>query len=305
MKENDSKFRIDPAVFMLLGSAVFWGLNFHEAKIMLQYVHLIEAAFWRYLFGVGFLFLFLKYANRPVSSQKIRANIKGIALVGIIGLFLFNLFFFSGLLFTSALNAALIIGLTPATTLILSNLILKTKITKRQKVGILIAFTGVVYLLTKGQLTQLLYIQWSVGDLLILGANLVFALQNIWIKQYAYSFDNTVFTFLTNTLCFIGFTLLLPFVGFNAPPLLQYDFWLSAIGIGLFGSSLAYLFWNMGIQRLGAANGAIFTNAIPLTTAIFALFFGERLEVYHAISGVLIIIGVLYVQLHRKGLKVR
>jgi drug/metabolite transporter (DMT)-like permease len=209
------------------------------------------------------------------------------------------LFFFSGLLYTSALNAALIVGLTPATTLIFSVWLLETKITQQQKIGIVIAFIGVIFLLTKGQPLALFYIQWSVGDLLILGANVVFALQNIWIKQYAGALDNTVFTYLTNALCFLGFVLLLPVVGIHAPPLQQFDFWLSAIGIGFLGSSLAYLFWNSGIQSLGAANGAIFINAVPLTTAIFSVFFGEQLEVYHAISGALILSGVLYVQLQR------
>ncbi len=288
-----------PAVFLLLGAVIFWGLNFHEGKIMLRYVHFIEVGFWRYLFGAGFLFLFVISTQKKIPWQIVRQKYKGITLVGVIGLFLFNVFFLSGLHLTSALNAALIIGLTPATTLLLSNLLLKTPITAQQKIGIVIAFTGVVFLLTKGQPTKLLYIEWSIGDLLILGANLMFALQNIWIKQYAQSFDNTIFTFLTNAICFIGFVLLLPVVGVNAPPLAQYDFWLSAIGIGLFGSCLAYLFWNKGIQGLGAENGAIFSNAIPLTTAFFAIFFGEYLEIYHLISGALILSGVLYVQLQK------
>ena len=299
MLNTKRSFPIHPAVFLLLGSVTFWGLNFHEAKIMMQYVHFVEAIFWRYLFGVGFLFLFLWYSKKEIDWQQIRNKPRGIILVGIFGIFLFNLFFFTGLMYTSAITGSLIISLTPAATLLLSNIFLKTPITIRHKIGIFIAFFGVVFLLTKGRLLDLLDVQWSFGDLLFFGATLCFAFQNIWIKQYAAPFDNVVFTFLTNALCFLGFILLLPLVTIEAPPIQQYDFWLSAIGIGFFGSTLAYLFWNKGIQKLGAANGAIFVNAVPLTTAVFALFFGEQLEMYHAISGGLILTGVLYVQLQR------
>ncbi len=288
--------KVNLAVFLLLGAATFWGLNFHEAKIMLRYVNFIEAGFWRYLFGVAFLFLLQVRFLKHLSFKEIKKGWKGIVLVGFVGIFGFNVFFFWGLLYTSALNAALIIGLTPATTLIASRLMLKTPIYKRQKIGILIAFAGVVYLLSKGRPDQLLQLKWSVGDLLIMIANLLFAVQNIWIKKYAAAHSNLVFTFLTNVMCLLGFILLLPILGMKIPPLTTFDFWLSAIGMGLLGTCAAYLFWNKGVQRLGAANAGLFINAVPLAAAIFAIFFGERLEMYHAVSGALILLGLFYVQ---------
>ncbi len=291
-----SKLQINSAVFLLLGAATFWGLNFHEAKIMLRHVNFIEAGFWRYLFGVGFLFLVQIRFLKDLSFQEIKKGWKGIVLVGFVGIFGFNVFFFWGLLYTSALNAALIIGLTPATTLLASHWILKTPIYNRQKIGIAIAFAGVVYLLSKGRPDQLLQLKWSIGDLLILVANLLFALQNVWIKQYAAAHSNLVFTFVTNVVCFLGFVLLLPILGMNTPPIDTVDFWLSALGMGLLGTCLAYLFWNRGVQQLGAANAGLFINAVPLAAAIFAVFFGERLEWYHAISGAMILLGLFYVQ---------
>ena len=40
-------------------------------------------------------------------------------------------------------------------------------------------------------------------------------------------------------------------------------------------------------------------NVIPLAAAIFALFFGEQLYMYHAISGILILMGLFFVQRKR------
>ena len=77
-------------------TAIFWGLNFHFAKVLLKEVSFIEAGFWRYLFGVIPLFI-LAYKDLP-TVEKIIGNLKGISLVGIVCLFGFNIFFFLGLI---------------------------------------------------------------------------------------------------------------------------------------------------------------------------------------------------------------
>lgn len=287
---------VKTAFLLLIGATVFWGLNFHLAKIMLEHVAFIEAGFWRYFIGVGILFFMTFQSLRKLKMTEVRKGLKGLLLVGFIGLFGFNFFFFLGLRFTSALNASLIVSLNPASTLLMSYLILKTPISRQQKIGMCIALLGVIYLLVKGEFQQLLHLKLSKGDLLILIGNLIFAVQNVWVKIYGSQFSNLVFTALTNALCLLGFLLLLPFMGLETPPLKQYDFWLSALGIGFLGTSLAYLFWNKGIMEIGAANAGLFMNIVPLAAALFAILFGEKLEYYHLFSGVLILLGVFYVQ---------
>ena len=292
----NSKARIQPAIFLLLGATTFWGLNFHLAKIILRDVHFIEAGFWRYLFGVAFLLFLVLRNKRWLPWSAIWAESKGLLLVGVVGLFGFNLLFFLGLQHTSALNAALIVALNPVTTLLFSHWMLGSPIEGRQQVGMSIALLGVLLLLTKGQPLQVFEIEWSKGDWLILAANLVFALQNVWVKKYAGRIHNLSFTFLTNLLCLLGFVVVLPIMGLETPPISNQGFWLAVLGIGILGTSLAYLFWNRGIQLLGAANAGLFMNAVPLMAALFALVFGERLHLYHAYSGALILLGLYYVQ---------
>jgi len=131
------------AILFLLGATFFWGLNFHLAKHMLQYVSFVEAGFWRYLFGVLFLIIFQISINKQLSFSNLRRGISALLLIGIVGLFGVNLFFFLGLKYTSALNAALIISLNPAFTLLFSKLLLNTPITNYHKIGISIALIGV------------------------------------------------------------------------------------------------------------------------------------------------------------------
>jgi len=61
----------------------------------------------------------------------------------------------------------------------------------------------------------------------------------------------------------------------------------------VFGTVLAYLFWNYGISQLGAGKTAIFFNLIPVTTTIIAIFFGQTITSVQIIGGIGIIAGVL------------
>lgn len=283
------------SIIFLLLAVLFWALNFHLSKVMMNYVSPNASAFWRYLFGVIALFI-VSYSALP-SWIDIKANWKGIFLVGFIGLFGFIYFFFQGLKYTSEMNGALIISLNPATTLVLAILFQGHKTNKQQIGGIVLAFLGVVYLLAKGDFSAFLDISFNKGDVLFLIANLLFALQNIWIKKYASKVGNLGFTTLTSFCCLLGFAVLLLFETSLTIKDLPFKFWASGIVMGVFGTTLAYIFWNYGITKIGAAKGSVFLNAMPLFTALFAISFGAELLDYHLVSTILIIGGLLLVQL--------
>jgi len=261
---------------------------------MMEYVSPNVAAFWRYFIGVLALFA-MSFTSLP-SWKVIKENLFGILLVGFVGLFGFVFLFFHGLNLTSEMNGALIVSLNPAITVLFAVCLQGYKVNGRQIIGILLAFSGIVYLLTKGNPQAILGIEINKGDLIMLGGTIVFALQNIWIKKYSANLGNLSFTCLTNLCCLIGFIFVLPletsFPIENLPP----RFWLAALGMGVPGTALAYYFWNYGLNEIGAARGAVFLNAIPLFTAMFAIVFGASLFPYHLYSALLIIGGLLLVQ---------
>ncbi len=272
-------------------TAIFWGANFHFAKHMLQSVNFIEAGFWRYLFGI--IPLLIVVAKEVPKREEIRENIKGILLVGVIGIFGFNIFFFLGLVNSLAINGALIISLTPAATIFFSSIILKTRLQKNQIIGALISLFGVFFLLLKGELTEFFNFSFSWSDVLFLIAVALFGLQNVWIKIHNNKLSNKDFTLLTNVVCLLCFALVLPFVGTSPFKSLSPTFWQAAIGIGFFGTAIAYLLWNKGIQLTSANKAGIFINVVPLSAACISLVLGESIQLYHMVSGIFIIIGVL------------
>ncbi len=279
------------AIIYLIIATIFLGLNFHLAKVILKEVNFIEAGFWRFLFGVGALVI-LGIQKLP-SLKTIQKNLKGISLTGFIGLFGFNLFFFLGLMNTSAVNAALIISLNPAITLLLSNRILKTSIKKNQLIGIFIAFLGVIYLILKGNITSFSNIQFNYGDILILIANVFFALHHVWVKKYATTISSLNFTLLTSLCCLIGFFILLPISGIEIVTTHTSNFWMAVFGIGCLGTALAYFLWQKGIQIIGADKAGVYMNIVPLSAAVLAIFFNENLHFYHLFGGLIIMLGLV------------
>lgn len=288
--------------FFLTFAAAAWGLNFHLAGEMMEFCSPIEGGFWRYTFGVLTLFLFT-IGNLP-SWNSIRGQIFPLLLIGLIGLFAFNYFFFLGLTYTSGLNAALIISLNPALTLLFSHFILGTRITRNHYLGIVVAFLGVAFLILKGNLSSISQLSFNQGDGWIMLANTIFALQHIWIKKYGSNLRNSHLTLVTNFFCLCGFVLVLPVFGLGQFTNYPANFWLASIGIGVIGTAIAYYFWNVGVKHVGPAKAGVFMNVVPLAAGLTSFAFGQSIQIIHLISGLIIITGIIIMQmnnLQKKG----
>jgi len=288
------------AVLYLVIATIFLGLNFHLAKVILKEVNFIEAGFWRFLFGVVALVI-LGFRNLP-TFQLVIKNIRGVSLTGIIGLFGFNFFFFLGLMNSSAINAALIVSLNPVLTILFSHKILKTPIKTTQIIGISIAFIGAIYLIIRGEILNLYYLQFNYGDILIFIANVFFALHHVWVKKYSANISSLNFTLLTSLCCLIGFSILTPIYGMSNITSHSLNFWMAVFGIGCLGTALAYYLWQKGVQIIGAHHAGIYMNIVPLSAALFTIFFNEPLYKYHLIGGLLIVIGLLITKKRMSGI---
>ena len=63
--------------------------------------------------------------------------------------------------------------------------------------------------------------------------------------------------------------------------------------IAIFPSIFAYLAWNYGMQKLGAATGGQFIHLMPLFGALMAVvFLDESIHLYHLLGGACIALGL-------------
>ena len=82
--------------------------------------------------------------------------------------------------------------------------------------------------------------------------------------------------------------------------------WVPLLELAIFGSSFAFIFFTFAIQKIGVGKANAFTNLIPVITAIIAFFvLNEKLNV-NKISGILMVIGGLFLsQIRTSALKSR
>jgi len=118
-------------------------------------------------------------------------------------------------------------------------------------------------------------------------------LHHVWVKKYNTTISNLNFTLLTSSCCLIGFFILLPISGMEMVTTHTFHFWMSILGIGCLGTALAYFLWQKGVQVKGADKAGVYMNIIPLSAALFAIFFNEYLGSFHLIGGLFIVTGLL------------
>ncbi|RYZ98292.1 MAG: EamA family transporter [Moraxellaceae bacterium] len=124
-------------------STFFWGSNFNAAFTIAGEVTPLTAAAER--FGIALvLFWAYRFSFGKAESALVWRDALVLLPIGVIGVFGFNYAFFTAMRTTSALNAALIMALSPMVSLLFSVGLLKVKIGIHQYVGMTLAFFGVV-----------------------------------------------------------------------------------------------------------------------------------------------------------------
>jgi drug/metabolite transporter (DMT)-like permease len=61
------------------------------------------------------------------------------------------------------------------------------------------------------------------------------------------------------------------------------------------GTAVTYIFWNKGVQLIGAEKAGMFMNIVPLSTALISVVIGQSIGVSHLIAGIMILGSVFVV----------
>jgi drug/metabolite transporter (DMT)-like permease len=215
--------------------------------------------------------------------------------MGIVGVSCFNTFAYLGLQQTTATNALLINSFIPIIIILLSRIKPGIPISLLKMSGILVSSAGVVLLVTKGSVTNLLALSINQGDLWILLAAFTWAVYSISLRWRPAQLSAKSFLLFT---MLIGFIFLGPFYWFNVfneTALVVNSVNLMAIlYVAAFASVGAFLLWNQGVKLVGAAIAGQFIHLMPVLGTIMAvIFLGESLFWYHVIGAVAIATGIL------------
>ncbi|WP_243524855.1 DMT family transporter [Bacillus pseudomycoides] len=278
----------------LLGFAIFTGGTFNASKYAVQYFSAIHIAAWR--FGIAaFVMLCLLKIGKHFDIEAGKGNVVYYILLGIVGVFGFNFFFFLGMKDTEAINGSLIMATNPLVTMILASVILREKIVRQQAIGMGFALLGVAFVITNGSFLVIQNLAFSKGDFYILLGNICWALYGVLGRKFirgSSPMQTTAYTMTVGSLIFI----MMSFMQKSVVPALEIPLlaWLSIIFMAIGMSVLGYLWWNNGIAQIGAARTSLFFNLVPVVTMLISFIEGVNITVAQCIGMILVITGVLY-----------
>ena len=277
----------------LLLTALFWGGTFVAGRIVSQNVGPFSIAFLRFAIASIFLILLTWKIEGKLPALK-KLQIIPVILLGMTGIFTYNVMFFKGLKIIEASRASLIIATCPVFITIFSAFFLKEKNNLVKGLGIVISVCGAIVAISKGNINQLFDTSLGLGELYI------FCCVLSWV---AYSLIGKAVMNNLSPLASVSYSAIVGAVALSIPAyfegLLQnirnqsvLD-WSCISYLGIFGTVVGFVWYYQGVERLGPTKAGLFINFVPIFAILCAfLFLHEPITPSLVVGTVLVISGV-------------
>ena len=273
--------------YLPLSFVIFWSSAFVSGQFIVQSASPFAALTFRF-FIVGLCFLIFSYYLK----EKILVKIN-IALQACVTGILFHGFYLGGVFYSysvglSATLSALIVGLQPILTNILSGPILKERVTLTQWVGILLGFIGTVLVIGYDIGLKIPIIGILASIIALLGATIA----TIWQKKFTNNLTLSVNNFYQALaasifLFIISLTFEIPNINFDPRFILSMGWQIIMVSFGAY-AILMYL-----IKTGTASKTSNLFFLVPPVTAIMAwLVLGEKLSIIDIIGLLICAFGV-------------
>lgn len=270
---------------------IFWGLSFVATKIALETFPTFTLVFIRFFVAALFFFLLMLSRGFPKISGRVHAQI---FLTALFEPGLYFVFETIGLQYTSAAKAALIIATVPVAVLVFAFLFIGERTSGTSILGIGLSLIGISILVVGDPGFSWQFEGSLLGDLLIMGAVLAAAMYMVCVRNLGKkhsALDITGLQMIYGALLYTPlFIWELPAVKWDA---ISDRSVLALAYLALFATCAAFLFCNYALTKIPAGRASIFTNGIPVVTAIGAwVVLGERLTLPQICGGIIVLTAV-------------
>ncbi len=274
-------------------AVIVWGASFIATKIALREISPVTAVWLR--FSMGVIILGLAVALRNQLSLLRRSEWAYFALLGFLGVALHQWLQSNGLQTSEAGTTAWIVSMTPVFMAVLGWIILKEKLGWIKIAGILLAFIGVLIVVSKGDIRSISIGKFGTpGDKLILISALNWAVFSALSRRGLKTHPATLMMFYVMSFGWLFISILF-FARQNISEIgkLTINGWFGITFLGVFCSGLAYIAWYDALQALTTAQTGVFLYIEPLIAVVVAFFIlGEAITSALLIGGAVIILGV-------------
>jgi len=290
MATNKSNLLTD---LSLLCIAFVWALNFSVVKASLAEIDPYSFNSLRFILAASFIWIVLIRKKAWFTIQK-KDWLPLIAL-GLLGNLLYQWLFIVGIDLTLAANAAVMLGTIPIWVAIFSHFMSIELLNKLKGIGVVLAFTGVVFIVVYGKNPISFGSDNFLGDITIVTAAVVFAIFTILSKSYLTRYTPIQYSAIMTTIGAVSLTFLaIPFASDTEWGEVSMGAYGGIFFSGLLAIGVAFLVWNNGIHKVGAVRTATYQNLVPVLGLLFGiLLLGENLEPLQYFGSAVVITGIL------------
>jgi RarD protein len=276
-----------------LVSITLWGASFVATKSLLNSLSPLGIIYIRLIFGIIAAILIAVFRKRNFTLQK--KDLKGIFVLALISIS--HLWIqVTGMQYTSASNTGWIIGIIPVIMAIMGFFIYKERMSRIQLFGAAISFSGLLVLISKGDLSSISFIS-NFGDLLVLGSAFTWSIYSFFGRKVTLDYPpalTILYLFLTMFVLLSPITISSDF--FDSVSQLTNTEWGALMFLGFLCSGLAYVLWAEAMKELPANRVGTFLYLEPFVTVFTAwLLLNEEITFLMMASGIVIIVGVVIV----------
>jgi drug/metabolite transporter (DMT)-like permease len=279
--------------YLLLSlTSLFWAGNIVLGRFVAGHVPPVALSFIRWG-GAFVLILPFAWPHLCRDWPTIRGRLPIMLTLSFTGIGCYNTMSYWALQYTHALNALLIQSSAPLFIALWALLLFGVRLTLAQALGITISLAGVLTIILHGDFGALAAVEFNKGDVVFTLALVIFGLYSaLMVRRPA-----------IHALSFLAFTM-----GCGAAFLIPMLIWEISTGytllldlttiaslayVVIFPSTVAYLFFNRGVELIGPNRAAPFFHLIPVFGSVLAiLFLGEQPQLFHFVGYALVLAGI-------------
>ncbi|MCG6892933.1 MAG: DMT family transporter [Desulfobacteraceae bacterium] len=274
-------------------TAVFWGGTFIAGRSLGGHVDPFSAAFFRFVIASICLVAVTWHREGRLPMPGSRQWLP-LVVLGMTGVFSYNVLFFKGLSLIEAGRASVIIANNPVFIALFSAILFREPLRPSKAMGVVLSVFGALVVITRGEFAALLSGGFGWGEIYIFGC------VASWVT---YSLVGKVVMREIPPLEAVSYASLIGAAALAVPawmegmPKALFAYravdWLNLAYLGVCGTVLGFVWYYQGIRKIGAIRASQFINFVPVSAIVLAfLLLGEPVTPSLVAGGALVVCGV-------------
>lgn len=278
-----------PQILLIISSAL-WGASF----IFTKGLFLSEEAITPTIILTGRMFI-ASIFTLPllIQTHKLQPIKKGhlryFLLLAFAEPFLYSICETGGVQYVSGSLASIIVATIPLFIPFGMALVYKERLKGRAVIGVALSLVGIAMMSLDDSLS---FSANPKGLILLALAVLIAVVYTLTLVKILDHYNPMTITCYQNLIGFFYFLPLMLIVdGSNLPHLsFSIRMWMMIGFLGLFCSTVAYMFFSYGMKQLGATAGSVYNNAIPVFSLLLALAIGQETISWMKVAGMAVVL---------------